>query len=63
MGLDMAVSVLRVGTVEGVLTNRDLSVHKVDLSHSVSLTPSPRGSLWGQFVQSGVKYEQWLVSA
>lgn len=41
----MVVSLMHVGAVEGTLTNQDLSVNKVDLSNSVSLTPSPRGSL------------------
>lgn len=45
-GLDMVVSLLLVGAVEGIcLPNLDLSVNTVDLSLSVSPTPSPRGSL------------------
>lgn len=40
----MVVSFVHVGAVEWILlTNLDLSVNKVDLSHSVS--PSPSGFL------------------
>lgn len=51
---------MHIGVGEGILLtqpNPDLLVNEVDLSHSVSLTPSPRSSLKGQIVDCGVNHE------